>query len=273
MPLYGIDTSQDVSKAVRDQSKDFIGGQPKFWGRYFNGTDADRSYQYDKSESTLLAQWGIPVMCFARQMRHITELDHAETHAQNNMKGVINAFGASYLKSRGLSPILYLDVEGESDHPLLPQEYYKRWSAAICAGYTVGDVTIPFRPAVYLNHDDDPHSWANLNAACTAGAVCMGVSVALYVHKDGSKDPAAPPPSLGEMRWNTATVTPQPTPLPNGQPGANIPILVWQYYGDYPRKRLADGTIQKGDLDLQLVNPAYEDLVLSGTIPVPAAGA
>jgi hypothetical protein len=272
MSLFGIDTSQIASKVVRDQAVPLIGGPPKFWGRYFNGDRTDQRYQYQKSESALLAQWDIPVMCFARQMSHLTEVDHAETHANNNMKGVVDAFGASYLKSRGLSPILYLDVEGESDHPPLPQEYYKRWSAAICAGYTVGDVTISFRPAVYLNQNDDPLSWANLNAACTARSVCVGVSVANYVHKDDSKDPAAPPPPLGEVKWSTTKTTPQPTPLPRGQPSANIPILVWQYYGDYPRKRLPDGTIQKGDLDLQLVNPMYEDLLLSGTIPVPVAG-
>jgi hypothetical protein len=270
MPLFGIDTSQNVSKTVRDQAIPLIGGQPKFWGRYFNGTTADRSYQYENSETAPLGQWGIPVMCFARQMKHLTDEDQAETHAQNNMKGVIEAFGAAYLKSRSLSPILYLDVEGESDHPLLPQNYYERWSAAICAGYTAGGITIPFRPAVYLNRDDDPHSWVNLNAACAGGSVCVGVSVAHYVHKDGSDDPAAPPPSLDEMSWNPGKVSPHPHPIPQGHPNANIPVIVWQYYGDYPLKRMPDNSIQKGDLDLQLVNPAYENLVLSGTVPAPS---
>ena len=73
-------------------------------------------------------------MCFARQMRHLTEEDQAEAHAQNNMSGVIEAFGGAYLKRQNLSPILYLDVEGESDHPLLTQKYYERWATAICSG-------------------------------------------------------------------------------------------------------------------------------------------
>lgn len=271
MPVFGIDTSQNVSKLMRDQAIPLIGGKPQFWGRYFNGTDADRLYQYENSESAHLAEWKIPVLCFARQMRHLSEVDQAKKHAQNNMKGVVDAFGAAYLKDQGISPILYLDVEGESDHPFLPQEYYERWSATISAGYTAGGVTIPFRPAVYLNRDDDPRSWLNLNAACASGSVCVGISVAYYIHKDGSRDPAAPPPSLAEMKWKDGNVTPQPHLFPPGHPNANIPIIVWQYYGDYPRERLPNGDIKKGDVDLQMVHPANEPLVLSGVIPVPSA--
>jgi len=178
------------------------------------------------------------------------------------MAGVVEAFGADYLRAKSLSPILYLDVEGESDHPALPQKYYERWSKAICAGHKVGDTILPFRPAVYLNHGDDPNSSLSLNAACAAGAVCVGVSVAYYVHKDGSKDPASPPPPPEKMVWNTNDIVPRPLPIPHGHPDAKIPVLVWQYHGDFD-----------GDIDPELVNPAYEALVMSGTVPAPAPAA
>ena len=57
--------------------------------------------------------------------------------------------------------------------------------------------------------------------------------------------------------------------MPHGQPNANIPVIVWQYYGDYPERRGADRKVHDGDIDLELVNPAYENLVMSGVIPAP----
>ena len=95
--------------------------------------------------------------------------------------------------------------------------------------------------------------------------------MAFYVHKDGSNDPAAPPPSTRRDDLEHKQGNPQPHLLPNGHPNANIPVVVWQYYGDYPRERLPGRSIRKGDVDLQLVNPAYENLVLSSTIPAPSA--
>jgi hypothetical protein len=70
MALFGIDTSGYASHALEIQAVPFIGGAPKFWGRYFNGTTTNRNFQYDKSENTYLNQSGIPVLCFARQMWH-----------------------------------------------------------------------------------------------------------------------------------------------------------------------------------------------------------
>ena len=71
------------------------------------------------------------------------------------------------------------------------------------------------------------------------------------------------------MLWDASKVTPRPTPIPHGQPNANIPVIVWQYYGDYPKTRGADGKVHLGDIDLELVNPAHESLVMSGVIPAP----
>jgi hypothetical protein len=47
-------------------------------------------------------------------------------------------------------------------------------------------------------------------------------------------------------------------------------VLVWQYYGDYPKVKLPNGNIQDGDIDFEMVNPAYSAVVLSGVVPPPA---
>ncbi len=184
MAVFGIDTSRNASNAMNTEATPLIGGTPKFWGRYFNGTSSTL-YQYTASENATLAQLGIPVLCFARQMAHVSEVANAKLHAQNNMKGVIAAFGASYLKSINVSPIIYLDLEPEEHQPehVMPKKYYEDWSAEICAGITVSGINIKFRPAVYLNRGDNQQSWLNLNAACVGGSICVGASVARYVHQ------------------------------------------------------------------------------------------
>src|SRR6202035_3920583 len=45
---FGIDTSGRVSNSLRTQAAPWIGGSPKFWGRYFNGTSSAK-YQYAES--------------------------------------------------------------------------------------------------------------------------------------------------------------------------------------------------------------------------------
>ncbi len=72
------------------------------------------------------------------------------------------------------------------------------------------------------------------------------------------------------MVWDANNVTPRPVPMPAGQPDAHIPAIVWQYYGDYPKSRDSQGNLIKGDIDPELVNPAYETLVMSGVIPTPS---
>jgi hypothetical protein len=195
----------------------------------------------------------------------------AQAHALENMKGVIDAFGAKYLLDRNISPMMYLDLEPESGKPyhVMDRKYYEYWSAALVAGLKFGGSTIRFRPAVYLNLGDSSQSWLNLNAACVGGSVCEGVSVAYYVHEDGSKDEAAPPPTFDKMVWDDALLTPKPNPIPHGHPNAKIPVLVWQYYGDYPKVRLPNGKIKGGDIDFEMVNPNYVGVVSSGLVPPP----
>jgi hypothetical protein len=269
MATFGIDTSGNASDLLLTTALPWISGQPKFWGRYFSGTD-DQNYQYDPSENKFLSQQGIPVLCFARQTSSVNEDGNAATHANANMQGVITAFGAQYLLSKKISPILYLDLEPE-DAPdnILSVNYYKNWSSALVAGVNVAGGTIRFRPAVYLNQGSSKQSWQNLNTACAGGAVCVGISIARYVSQDGPDPCVAPPLTANNMVWNDAEVTPEPNPLPTGQANANLPLLVWQYYGDYPSKRLPDGQCQGGDVDFELVNPAYEAVVLSGVVPPP----
>lgn len=263
--VFGIDTSGPATDALNAQAIPLIGGPPKFWGRYFNGTTTNTHYQCQASENAVLNKLGIPVLCFARQMWAVGDAAAAAGHAQLNMQGVVNAFGAPYLLSLGVAPILYLDLEPETGNPqyVMAKQYYENWAAAITAGLQVEGRTIRFRPAVYLNKGDSRQSLANLNAACAGGAACVGISVAYYVHGPGPDPGVAPPPDCNTMAWNPAQVMPQPNPI------AQIPVLVWQYYGDYPKVRLPDGTIQGGDIDLELVNPAYSAVVLSGVVLPP----
>jgi hypothetical protein len=269
--VFGVDTSGPATDALSTQAAPLIGGAPKFWGRYFNGTTTDTSYQYQTSENAVLRQLGIPVLCFARQMWAVGDAAAAQGHARLNMQGIIDAFGASYLAGLNIAPILYLDLEPETDHPdyVMSEQYYQNWAATIAAGIQAGGHTIRFRPAVYLNMDDSRQSFINLNAACAGGAVCAGLSVAHYVHGLGPDPDVAPPPASNSMVWNAADVTPQPNPVPSPHPATPIPVLVWQYYGDYPITRLPNGKLQGGDIDLEMVNPAYSALVLSGVVMPP----
>jgi hypothetical protein len=269
--VFGIDTSGLATDALNTQAIPWIGGPPKFWGRYFNGTTTNRNFQYDTSENAVLHQLGIPVLCFARQMWAVGDATAAQGHARLNMQGVVDAFGAPYLLGLNIAPILYLDLEPETHHPeyVMAQQYYQNWAATITAGFQVGGHTIRFRPAVYLNMGDNQQSFINLNAACAGGAACAGVSVAHYVHQAGPDPDVAPPIPFGSMAWNASDVTPHPNPIPPPHPTAQIPILVWQYYGDYPKVRLPNNDIKDGDIDFEMVNPAYSAVVLSGVVPPP----
>src|ERR1700683_2353886 len=170
---FGIDTSGRVSNSLQTQAAPWIGGSPKFWGRYFNGTSSSK-YQYAESENAVLHQFGIPVLCFARQMLEVNDPSKALAHAQANMTGVVEAFGAQYLLDQNISPLMFLDLEPESvtSQYVMDRKYYEIWSAAMVAGFKAGGRTILFRPAVYLNLGDNQQSWLNLNAACVGGAVC-----------------------------------------------------------------------------------------------------
>jgi hypothetical protein len=271
MALFGVDTSGVATGALSAKAAPLIGGSPKFWGRYFNGTSS-RTYQYKRSENAILHQLGIPVLCLARQMKFVGKPTDAAAHAQENMNGVVEAFGAEYLLSRNLSPILYLDLEPESTNSayVLDQKYYATWSATIAAGFTAPGGVIRFRPAVYLNLGDSRKSWVRINDACAAGAVCVGVFPARYVLQD-PHDKVSPPPPSSAMTWDDHALTPSPNPIPHGHANANIPVLAWQYYGDYPKRWSADHKkVIGGDIDFDMVNPAYEQLVLSGLVPPPS---
>jgi len=185
MALFGIDTSGVATQALSAKAAHLIGGPPKFWGRYFNGT-FDRKYQYKASENAVLRQLGIPVLCLARQMKYVGDPANAAAHAKENMKGVVDAFGAQYLLSHHLSPILYLDLEPESTNPAytLDQQYYATWSATIVAGFPAQGGTIGFRPAVYLNQGDSPEVMGQ-DQRCMRRRLCVRwrVSCALYTSR------------------------------------------------------------------------------------------
>lgn len=271
MAIFGIDTSQPASQsAITLAAQRLVGGDaPKFWGRYFNGTD-DMSYQYKPSENAFLRGLGIPVLCLARQMKFVGDAyaSVAADHPKKNMQGVIDAFGKQHLLN--IVPRLYLDVEADDhDYYVLSQAYYKNWSASIAAGLTVGGHTVLFRPSVYLNLRNSRKSVLALNAACAGGAVCDGVWPAHYVHENPAGGPPedttpanenTPPPTSDHMTWSDEA--PAHDPFPPGQPDQHLPKLGWQYFGDYPKPG--------GDVDFNMVNPAYETLVMKGTVMPPS---
>jgi len=292
MAIFGIDTSKPASQELIDvAAQRLVGGDtPKFWGRYFNGAD-EMKHQYQNSENTVLAGVGIPVLCWARQMTYVGDYAaDAADHATKNMQGVIDAFGAQYLYNNHLVPRLYLDVETDDhDYYVLSQAYYKNWSARIMLGLTAGGHTIRFRPAVYLNLRNSRKSVLALNAACAAGAVCDGVWPAHYVHENPTGGPPldttkenenTPPPKSDHMTWQNEEPTHdiarqsgcehltlidalQHDPFPPGQPDQHIPKLGWQYFGDYPK------TDPDGDVDFNMVNPAFGNFVMQGTVMPP----
>ena len=140
------------------------------------------------------------------------------------------------------------------------------------AGLQTSQGLIRFRPAVYLNQGDSETSWLRINDACAAGAVCVGVYPARYIRQN-PHDKTSPPPPSNALTWNDHDRTPNPNPIPHGHANANIPVIAWQYYGDYP-KRWVPGHAHPvgGDIDFDMVNPAYESLVLSGLVmPPPGA--
>jgi hypothetical protein len=277
MALFGIDTSKPASEPLRVLATQRLAGgaNPKFWGRYFNGTD-DRTYQYGNpssaNEGVFLRKAGIPVLCFARQMWAVSDayVSSAADHAKKNMQGVVAAFGAQYLLDHNIVPRLYLDLEPEGGHPehVMAQAYYTNWSAAIVAGLTVRGHTIKFSPAGYLNLGDNGQSFLALNAARAAGAVCDGFWPAHYVHENRAGGPPEdttpanenkPPPMSDQMAWSDAP--PAHDPFPPGQPDQHIPKIGWQYFGDYPKP--------DGDVDFNIVNRAHEAAVMAGTVMPP----
>jgi hypothetical protein len=88
--------------------------------------------------------------------------------------------------------------------------------------------------------------------------------VARYPHT-ADQDPPAP----SAMDWNSDAVAPLPNPLPPGTTDANIPVLVWQYHGDYPPKSEGFGALT-GAVDLDLVNPAFVDALAAVSVLPPA---
>jgi hypothetical protein len=91
--------------------------------------------------------------------------------------------------------------------------------------------------------------------------------------RQNRNDKASPPPPSSALTWNDHDRMPKPHPLPHGHANANIPVIAWQYYGDYPTRWVPrrEDTVG-GDIDFDMVNPAYENLVLSGLV-LPPSGA
>ena len=82
---------------------------------------------------------------------------------------------------------------------------------------------------------------------------------------DGSSSPTA-------LNWNSDDLTPAPNPLPAGTPAVQMPVLIWQYHGDYLTVRNSSGKALKyGDIDFNLINPDYVSLLYHGCVASPPA--
>jgi hypothetical protein len=218
MPV-GTDATHPATDALITLASQLLRAPPAFFGRFFKGPHNPSPIQYQPAqENPVLRAHGIKVLCIARQTNRIggTSADGV-ADAVNNMAALVDAFGASYLASLGMAPLIFLDTE-PSPNPTLSAAYYAGWAGALQnQGPVSGATRLTFTPGVYINRSDTG-AWTALANAMHGGTPCHGAWVADYGSRTGAE---GPPP------WDPTAVDPAaPTVAP-------CPILAWQYAGDY----------------------------------------
>lgn len=216
----GTDASHPATDQLIGLAATLLGSKPLFFGRYFKGPHNPSPIQYQPAqENTVLSASNIRVLCIARQTNRVGgSAADGVADAVNNMAAVVDAFGAAYLIGLQLEPLIFLDTELSSSQPTLSTDYYSGWAGALREqGPIAPGVRLQFTPGIYINRADDG-AWRALGAAVNKGTPCYGAWVANYGRRTG----AEPPPA-----WDPAQVAPTP-PL-----NAPVPILAWQYAGDY----------------------------------------
>lgn len=243
---FGVDATHPASEPLLALSKALLGEEPAFFGRYFKGPHNPSPVQYQPSqENAFLNAKRLRVLCIARQTNRVGgSSEDGVADAINNMSAIVDAFGASYLKSIGYDPVVFLDTELSDTQPTLSAEYFRGWAGALREqGPIAPGVRLRFTPAIYLNRSDSK-AWRALGKAIASGAACHGAWVANYGRRTG----AEPPPP-----WQEAEVTPKPPAI---SPTA---LLAWQYAGDY--EDVLDFSVMPGDavaqqtLDLMIMPP------------------
>lgn len=232
MGTFGADATHPATSSLIGLAAKLLGSQPAFFGRYFKGPHNPSPIQYQPSqENPVLHAAGIRVLCIARQTNRVvgTESDGV-ADAVNNMSAVVTAFGADYLASLAVEPLIFLDTEPQTP---LNAAYFVGWAGALRnQGPVAPGAQLQFTPAIYLNQGDTK-TWRALTTAINQGATCAGAWVANYGKRTGAEGPPA---------WDNSQVNPKP-PL-----AAPCPIYAWQYAGDYEDvldfSSMADGMAQ-----------------------------
>jgi hypothetical protein len=240
--LPGADCARPVDQKLVDFAEATLGQVPAFWGRYFKGPGNIGPVQYQaQREGAVLHEHGIRVLPIARQTLRVGLSRRAgRGDGRQNVRAIMEAFGADYLAELGVGPFVFLDVE--ESHPL-SAEYWTGWSGAIIdEGRRATAGRVDFVPAIYGSRDAAV-TWRALEKAVSAGSSCGGVWIAAW-----RSPPCAPPPD-----WPVDNVA--PANLPTG-----VPVLAWQYGGNCENL-----------IDCNSANPFREEELLRGLILPPAS--
>ncbi|HLH98017.1 MAG TPA: hypothetical protein VKW08_23165 [Xanthobacteraceae bacterium] len=247
--LLGMDSLvlSSADLLANAQSKDYLGGTPQFWGRYFYApgqinSSGKRDTHYSAAESPLLRANNIRVLPIARQTANVRQPTKAKADAVNNVAAIFEVFSAQYLSGADPDVVVFLDVEQSTS---LAAGYYEIWSDTIVSeAARISNDRVRFYPAVYGSRSDES-TWKALKQAMDGGSACYGVWVARYYY-------------------------PTPVPKPWSDPLTTLPvtlacpILAWQYWAS------PDDASETTNFDTNLACPAHSDMLLSRLVMPPS---
>jgi hypothetical protein len=203
-----------------------LGTAPAFCGRYFSGTDYNGPGEYRLADETaVLARHGLALLPIGR---YTTRVGGSQAEGlqdgQDQANDLVVSLGPAF------RPGLFLFLDVEADTPL-SADYWTGWSQAVSAA--------GLQPAIYGSIFAGSPTWAALRQAMTAShAPCAGIWGAYY-------KASAPAPAPA---WTDDDTVPQ---MADGSRFTDVPVLLWQYCGDY------------NGYDASLANPATVDTLLA----------
>lgn len=250
-PLFGLDSLSPTSLGKLATVTGRLGRlRPAFWGRYFyapgqlaSGGHRDPDH-YASAESSLLRAHGIRVLPIARQTGNVgRDAAQAATDAERNVAAIFECFSPDYLAGADPDVLVFLDVEEAVGQPRLTADYYAAWSRRLEErGAEASDGRVSLRPAIYTSQGAR-ETFLALARAIGAGAHCFGVWTARGL-------------SQGEpMAFSDAQMLPVV--------GLSCPTLLCQFFLS------ADQAPPDENLDMSVVNPAHQDILLSRLVMPP----
>lgn len=253
--LLGADSNDLVNAmlagvSLLDRARQHLGGEARYWGRYFKGpNNPDRAQYQPHAENAVLHERGIRVLPIARQTTQVGgSEDDGRDDAERNVRAVLGAFGAEWLAGQGGRFQYYLDVE--PTHPM-SRAYYRGWAREVeerSQALTGG--TVALEPCVYLNRSDVTTQRALRRAIEDDGVTCGGLWVARYFNFDHTGCHVA-------TDWGALNANPvEPVPAP---------VRIWQFIGDCFQNI---GNFHP--LDFNQLNPENDEETLALLIPPPA---